>query len=153
MHTEGKYNLVFLGVPFITVLLFALYTSYVEFKYKLPSTWKDQIDTKVSNLYKGREKKEGDLSVGLSTSEHWSSISYRFALCWVFITQFIPNSLPCFFNFLFALCWVFITQFIPNSLPCFFNFLSLHQLEVSSQMSIIHCHLISSINLSYALVA
>ena len=44
MHAEGKYNLVFLGVPFITVLPYALYTSDVEFKYKLPSSQKDQID-------------------------------------------------------------------------------------------------------------
>jgi hypothetical protein len=69
MHSEGKYNLVFLGVPFITVLLYALYASDVEFKYKLPSSQKDQIDAKVSNLYMGG-KGGGNLLIGLSTSEH-----------------------------------------------------------------------------------
>jgi len=54
MHSEGKYNLVFLGVPFITVLLYALYASDVEFKYKLPSSQKDQIDANIPNLYMGR---------------------------------------------------------------------------------------------------
>jgi hypothetical protein len=59
MYAEGKYNVVFLGVPFITVLLYALYTTDVEFKYKLPSSRKDQIDAKVSNLYMGRKKGGG----------------------------------------------------------------------------------------------
>jgi len=56
MYSDGKYNLVFLRVSFITVLLYALYKSDVEFKYKLPSPKKDQIDAKVSNLYMGKKK-------------------------------------------------------------------------------------------------
>jgi hypothetical protein len=56
MHAEGKYNLVFLGVPFITVLLYAFYTSDVEFKYKLPFSGKDQIYAKSFSPLYGRKK-------------------------------------------------------------------------------------------------
>jgi hypothetical protein len=124
MHVERKYNLVFLGVPFITVL-YAFYSSDVKLQYNLPSSGKYQIYAKVPNLY----MEDGGLILDcqlLNTEQ-----AYRADL---FCAEYLSHN-----SF--------------HILPCFFKLLSLHQLEVSSHVSIIHSHLVSSVSLSYALVA
>lgn len=127
MHVERKYNLVFLGVPFITVL-YAFYTSYVELQYNLPSSGKYQIYAKVPNLYMG----EG---------QRWRLI----------LDCQLLNTEQAYHADLF--CAEYLSHNSFHILPCFFKLLSLCQLEVSSRVSIIHSHLVSSVSLSYALVA